>query len=136
MKLENIEFSTGIALLEAREAASRKTGLISVNKQIKQMSMFIKRHFRDVQHRSSTKIANSLVLRSALNIVSVGEVVREGDREFQKKGPKKRNADLAKECLTRVKKKLEQEDDRQPGLLGSQCKRTRTGHKQLDEQQG
>ncbi|ESO03838.1 hypothetical protein HELRODRAFT_184716 [Helobdella robusta] len=42
---------------------------------------------------------NRWVLRSALNFASDGEVVREGGREFQRKGP-----DLAKECLTRVKK--------------------------------
>ncbi|ESN97871.1 hypothetical protein HELRODRAFT_177513 [Helobdella robusta] len=52
------------------------------------------------------------VLISALNFVSDGEIVREVGRVFQKKGPKKAKADLAKECLTRVKKKREQEDDR------------------------
>ncbi|ESO04576.1 hypothetical protein HELRODRAFT_191630 [Helobdella robusta] len=35
------------------------------------------------------------VLRSALNFVSNGEAVREGGREFQRKEPKKANADLA-----------------------------------------
>ncbi|ESO12330.1 hypothetical protein HELRODRAFT_158828 [Helobdella robusta] len=49
--------------------------------------------------------ANRRVLRSALNFVSDGEVVRKGDREFQRKWPEKAKADLAKECLTRVKKK-------------------------------
>ncbi|ESN90830.1 hypothetical protein HELRODRAFT_182539 [Helobdella robusta] len=58
------------------------------------------------------------VLRSALNFASDREVVREGGREFQRKGPEKAKADLAKECLTRVKKKREEEDDRKPGLLG------------------
>ncbi|ESN96829.1 hypothetical protein HELRODRAFT_178626 [Helobdella robusta] len=56
---------------------------------------------------------NRWVLRSALNFASDGEVVREVGREFQRKGPEK--ADLAKECLTRVKKK--REDDRKPGRL-------------------
>ncbi|ESN99377.1 hypothetical protein HELRODRAFT_162919 [Helobdella robusta] len=56
------------------------------------------------------------VLRSALNFASDGEVVREVGREFQRKGPEKAKADLAKECLTRVKKKRE-EDDRKPGRL-------------------
>ncbi|ESN94245.1 hypothetical protein HELRODRAFT_164050 [Helobdella robusta] len=60
---------------------------------------------------------NRWVLRSALNFASDGEVVREVGREFQKKGPEKAKADLAKECLTRVKKKREEEDDRKPGRL-------------------
>ncbi|ESN97940.1 hypothetical protein HELRODRAFT_177605 [Helobdella robusta] len=47
------------------------------------------------------------VLRSALNFASDGEVIRERGREFQRKGPEKAKADLAKECLTRVKKKRE-----------------------------
>ncbi|ESN94114.1 hypothetical protein HELRODRAFT_180283 [Helobdella robusta] len=51
---------------------------------------------------------NRWVLRSALNFASDGEVVREVGREFQRKGPEK--ADLAKECLTRVKKKREEDD--------------------------
>ncbi|ESN98063.1 hypothetical protein HELRODRAFT_177296 [Helobdella robusta] len=59
------------------------------------------------------------VLRSALNFASDGEIVREVGREFQRKGPEKAKADLAKECLTRVKKKREKEDDRKPGRLGS-----------------
>ncbi|ESO11802.1 hypothetical protein HELRODRAFT_166849 [Helobdella robusta] len=59
-------------------------------------------------------------LRSALKFVSDGEVVREVGREFQRKGPKKAKADLAKECLTPVKKKREQEDDRKPGRLAPQ----------------
>ncbi|ESO00393.1 hypothetical protein HELRODRAFT_175810 [Helobdella robusta] len=59
------------------------------------------------------------VLRSALNFASDGEIVREVGREFQRKGPEKAKADLAKECLTRVKKKREEEDDRKPGRLGS-----------------
>ncbi|ESO04905.1 hypothetical protein HELRODRAFT_171907 [Helobdella robusta] len=45
------------------------------------------------------------------------EICSELSREFQKKGPKKANTDLAKECLTRVKKKWEQEDNRKPGRL-------------------
>ncbi|ESO07756.1 hypothetical protein HELRODRAFT_170304 [Helobdella robusta] len=57
------------------------------------------------------------VLRSTLNFASDGEVVREVGREFQRKGPEKAKADLAKECLTRVKKKREKEDDRKPGRL-------------------
>ncbi|ESO07737.1 hypothetical protein HELRODRAFT_170281 [Helobdella robusta] len=57
------------------------------------------------------------VLRSALNFASDGEIVREVGREFQRKGPEKAKADLAKECLTRVKKKREEEDDRKPGRL-------------------
>ncbi|ESO03209.1 hypothetical protein HELRODRAFT_174108 [Helobdella robusta] len=61
---------------------------------------------------------NRWVLRSALNFASDGEVVREVGREFQRKGPEKAKADLAKECLTRVKKKRE-EDDRKPGLYSS-----------------
>ncbi|ESN94730.1 hypothetical protein HELRODRAFT_180059 [Helobdella robusta] len=60
---------------------------------------------------------NRWVLRSALNFASDGEVVREVGREFQRKGPEKAKADLAKECLTRVKKKREEEDDRKPGRL-------------------
>ncbi|ESN94742.1 hypothetical protein HELRODRAFT_180071 [Helobdella robusta] len=60
---------------------------------------------------------NRWVLRSALNFASDGEVVREVGREFQRKGPEKAKADLAKECLTRVKKKREEEDDRKPGHL-------------------
>ncbi|ESN91715.1 hypothetical protein HELRODRAFT_165781 [Helobdella robusta] len=62
---------------------------------------------------------NRWVLRSALNFASDGEIVREVGREFQRKGPEKAKADLAKECLTRVKKKREEEDDRKPGRLGS-----------------
>ncbi|ESN96782.1 hypothetical protein HELRODRAFT_163905 [Helobdella robusta] len=65
--------------------------------------------------RSSMNFENRWVLRSALNFASDGEVVREVDREFQRKGPEKAKADLAKECLTRVKKKREEEDDRKPG---------------------
>ncbi|ESO04275.1 hypothetical protein HELRODRAFT_172632 [Helobdella robusta] len=61
---------------------------------------------------------NKWVLRSALNFASDGEIVREVGREFQRKGPEKAKADLAKECLTRVKKKREEEDDRKPGRLG------------------
>ncbi|ESN99680.1 hypothetical protein HELRODRAFT_184382 [Helobdella robusta] len=76
----------------------------------------IKRYFRDVQQLSSMNFENRWVLRSALNFVSDGEVVREVGREFQRKGPEKAKADLAKECLTRVKKK--REDDRKPGRLG------------------
>ncbi|ESN95393.1 hypothetical protein HELRODRAFT_179462 [Helobdella robusta] len=62
---------------------------------------------------------NRWVLRSALNFASDGEIVREVGREFQRKGPEKAKADLAKECLTRVKKKREEEDDRKPGRLGT-----------------
>ncbi|ESN98912.1 hypothetical protein HELRODRAFT_162380 [Helobdella robusta] len=53
-------------------------------------------------HRSSWNFENRWVLRSALNFASDGEVVREVGKEFQKKGPDKAKADLAKECLTRV----------------------------------
>ncbi|ESO12286.1 hypothetical protein HELRODRAFT_158768 [Helobdella robusta] len=60
---------------------------------------------------------NRWVLRSALNFSSDREVVREVGREFQRKRPEKAKADLAKECLTRVKKKREEEDDRKPGRL-------------------
>ncbi|ESN91385.1 hypothetical protein HELRODRAFT_165414 [Helobdella robusta] len=60
--------------------------------------------------------AKRWVLRSSLNFASDGEVAREVGREFQRKGPEKAKADLAKECLTRVKKR-EQEDDRKPGRL-------------------
>ncbi|ESN97823.1 hypothetical protein HELRODRAFT_177447 [Helobdella robusta] len=60
---------------------------------------------------------NRWVLRSALNFAIDGEVVREVRREFQRKGPEKAEADLEKECLTRVKKKREEEDDRKPGRL-------------------
>ncbi|ESO07844.1 hypothetical protein HELRODRAFT_184108 [Helobdella robusta] len=67
--------------------------------------------------RSSMNFAKRWVLRSALNFASDGEVVREVGREFQRKGPEKAKADLAKECLTRVKKKREEEDDRKPGRL-------------------
>ncbi|ESN97717.1 hypothetical protein HELRODRAFT_177776 [Helobdella robusta] len=49
--------------------------------------------------------ANRWVLRSALNFVSDGEIVRKRNREFQRKAPEKANADLAKGCLIRVKKK-------------------------------
>ncbi|ESN91901.1 hypothetical protein HELRODRAFT_181957 [Helobdella robusta] len=69
--------------------------------------------------RSSMNFENRWVLRSALNFASDGEIVREVGREFQRKGPEKAKADLAKECLTRVKKKREEEDDRKPGRLGS-----------------
>ncbi|ESO12008.1 hypothetical protein HELRODRAFT_158397 [Helobdella robusta] len=55
------------------------------------------------------------VLRSALNFVSDGEVVRKVGREFQRKRPEKAKADSAKECLTRVKKR-EQENDRKPAV--------------------
>ncbi|ESN97947.1 hypothetical protein HELRODRAFT_193153 [Helobdella robusta] len=65
--------------------------------------------------RSSINFENRWVLRSALNFASDGEVVREVGREFQRKGPVKAKADLAKDCLTRVKKK--REDDRKPGRL-------------------
>ncbi|ESN98882.1 hypothetical protein HELRODRAFT_162346 [Helobdella robusta] len=58
---------------------------------------------------------NRWVLRSALNFASDGEVVREVGGEFQRTGPEKAKADLAKECLTRVKKK--REEDRKPGRL-------------------
>ncbi|ESN96835.1 hypothetical protein HELRODRAFT_178635 [Helobdella robusta] len=58
-------------------------------------------------------------LRSALNFVSDGKVVREVGRGFQRKGPEKAKADLAKECLTRVRKKREQEDDRKQARLDS-----------------
>ncbi|ESO01539.1 hypothetical protein HELRODRAFT_174497 [Helobdella robusta] len=67
--------------------------------------------------RSSMNFENRWVLRSALNFASDGEVVREVGREFQRKGPEKAKADLAKECLTRVKKKREEKDDRKPGRL-------------------
>ncbi|ESO12235.1 hypothetical protein HELRODRAFT_158705 [Helobdella robusta] len=66
---------------------------------------------------STMNFENRWVLRSALNFASDGEVVREVGREFQRKGPEKAKADLAKECLTRVKKKREEEDDRKPGRL-------------------
>ncbi|ESO11425.1 hypothetical protein HELRODRAFT_183211 [Helobdella robusta] len=46
--------------------------------------------------------ANRWFLRSALNFVSDGEVVKKGGREFQEKRPEKAKADLAKECLTRA----------------------------------
>ncbi|ESN90862.1 hypothetical protein HELRODRAFT_182570 [Helobdella robusta] len=46
------------------------------------------------------------VVRSALNFASDGKVVMERNREFQRKRPEKAKADLAKECLTGVKKKL------------------------------
>ncbi|ESN99292.1 hypothetical protein HELRODRAFT_162810 [Helobdella robusta] len=46
------------------------------------------------------------ILRSALNIVSNGKVDRKVSREFQRKEPEKGKADLAKECLTLVKKEL------------------------------
>ncbi|ESO11783.1 hypothetical protein HELRODRAFT_166825 [Helobdella robusta] len=84
---------------------------------------------------------NRWVLRSALNLASDGEVVREVDREFQRKRPEKAKADLAKECLTRVKKKREQEDDCKPERLASareqdmEINEKRNGHEQLDEQQ-
>ncbi|ESO11823.1 hypothetical protein HELRODRAFT_166877 [Helobdella robusta] len=72
--------------------------------------------------------SNIWVFRSALNLVSEGEVVREIGRAFQKKGPEKAKADLAKKCLTRVKKQRKQEDDRKPERSGSLSKRTRTTH--------
>ncbi|ESN90422.1 hypothetical protein HELRODRAFT_166089 [Helobdella robusta] len=74
--------------------------------------------------RSSMNFENRWVLKSALNFESDREVVREVDRKFHRKGPEKAKADLAKECLTRVKKKREEEDDRKPGRLGRQGKRT------------
>ncbi|ESN92272.1 hypothetical protein HELRODRAFT_181610 [Helobdella robusta] len=70
------------------------------------------------QDVSDEALEGEWVLRSALNFASDGEIVREVGREFQRKGPEKAKADLAKECLTRVKKKRE-EDDRKPGRLGS-----------------
>ncbi|ESN96697.1 hypothetical protein HELRODRAFT_163793 [Helobdella robusta] len=73
--------------------------------------------FDDKGERSSMNFENRWVLRSALNFASDGEIVREVGREFQRKGPEKAKADLAKECLTRVKKKREEEDDRKPGRL-------------------
>ncbi|ESO12844.1 hypothetical protein HELRODRAFT_159432 [Helobdella robusta] len=66
------------------------------------------------------------VLRSALNFASDGEVVREVGREFQRKRPKKANADLAKECLTRVASAREQD---------MEIYEKRKGHEQLYEQQ-
>ncbi|ESO12147.1 hypothetical protein HELRODRAFT_158597 [Helobdella robusta] len=66
------------------------------------------------------------VLRSALNFASDGEVVREVGREFQRKGPEKAKADLAKECLTRVASAREQD---------MEIYEKRKGHEQLDEQQ-
>ncbi|ESO03319.1 hypothetical protein HELRODRAFT_173605 [Helobdella robusta] len=60
--------------------------------------------------RSSMNFENRWVLRFALNFASDGKVVREVGREFQRKGPEKAKADLAKECLTRVKKKRDEED--------------------------
>ncbi|ESN94339.1 hypothetical protein HELRODRAFT_164165 [Helobdella robusta] len=66
------------------------------------------------------------VLKSALNFASDGEVVREVGREFQRKGPEKAKADLAKECLTRVTSAREQ---------GMEIYEKRKGHEQLDEQQ-
>ncbi|ESN90132.1 hypothetical protein HELRODRAFT_182829 [Helobdella robusta] len=68
--------------------------------------------------RSSMNFENRWVLRSALNFASDGKVVREVGREFQRKGPEKAKADLAKECLTRVKKKREEKDERKLGRLG------------------
>ncbi|ESO12068.1 hypothetical protein HELRODRAFT_158475 [Helobdella robusta] len=65
---------------------------------------------------------NRWVMRSALNFASDGEVVREVGREFQRKGPEKAKADLAKECLTRVKKKREQEDDRKSRRLADKLR--------------
>ncbi|ESN91249.1 hypothetical protein HELRODRAFT_182105 [Helobdella robusta] len=94
---------------------------------------------RFIQHRSSMNFENRWVLRSALNFASDGEVVREVGREFQRKRPEKAKADLAKECLTRVKKR--EEDDRKPGSLASareqdmEIYEKRKGHEQLDEQQ-
>ncbi|ESN92855.1 hypothetical protein HELRODRAFT_164986 [Helobdella robusta] len=67
-------------------------------------------------YRSSMNFENRWVLKSALNFASDGEVVREVGREFQRKGPEKAKADLAKECLTPVKKKREEKDNRKPGL--------------------
>ncbi|ESO12201.1 hypothetical protein HELRODRAFT_158666 [Helobdella robusta] len=64
--------------------------------------------------------AKRWVMRSALKFVNNGEAVREVGREFQRKGPEKAKTDLAKECLARVKKKREQDDDRKPVHLGSQ----------------
>ncbi|ESO01890.1 hypothetical protein HELRODRAFT_161080 [Helobdella robusta] len=61
-----------------------------------------------VSQHSSMNFANRWVLRSALNFVSNGEIVREVNREFQRKRPEKAKANLAKDCLTRVKKKREQ----------------------------
>ncbi|ESN97083.1 hypothetical protein HELRODRAFT_178532 [Helobdella robusta] len=68
-------------------------------------------------NRSSMNFENRWVLRSTLNFASDGEVVREVGREFQRKGPEKAKGDLANECLTRVKKKRQEEDDRKPGRL-------------------
>ncbi|ESN97856.1 hypothetical protein HELRODRAFT_177493 [Helobdella robusta] len=86
---------------------------------IKTLEFIIEKTLALSNIRSSMSFENRWVLRSALNFVSDGEVVREVGREFQRKGPEKAKADLAKECLTRVKKKREQEDDRKPGRLGS-----------------
>ncbi|ESO12126.1 hypothetical protein HELRODRAFT_158566 [Helobdella robusta] len=65
---------------------------------------------KELYLRSSMNFENRWVLRSALNFASDGEVVREVGREFQRKEPEKAKADLAKKCLTRVKKTGEEED--------------------------
>ncbi|ESN96749.1 hypothetical protein HELRODRAFT_163861 [Helobdella robusta] len=82
------------------------------------MYMDVSHRSDQLKKRSTINFENRWVLRSALNFASDGEVVREVGREFQRKGPEKAKADLAKECLIRVKKKREQEDDRKLGRLG------------------
>ncbi|ESN94517.1 hypothetical protein HELRODRAFT_164373 [Helobdella robusta] len=61
------------------------------------------------------------VLRSTLNFVSDEEVVRERGLYFQRKGPKKASADLARVATAR-------EQD-------MEIYKKRKGHEQLDEQQ-
>ncbi|ESO03775.1 hypothetical protein HELRODRAFT_173478 [Helobdella robusta] len=56
-------------------------------------------------------IQETWVLRSSLNFASDGEVVREVGREFQRKGPEKAKADLAKNKRTILPKFKEYDKD-------------------------
>jgi len=50
-------------------------------------------------------LSNRCFFRPFLNSVSDSEEVREEGKEFQRRGPEKAKADLAKECLTDMIKK-------------------------------
>ena len=50
--------------------------------------------------------------------MSDSEEVREEGKEFQRRGPEKAKADLAKECLTDMIKKWLEEEDRRPARFG------------------
>ncbi|ESO05442.1 hypothetical protein HELRODRAFT_184203, partial [Helobdella robusta] len=84
---------------------------------VPEISEFVKRYFRNVQQWFSANFANRWVLRSSLNFVSDGELVRESEKEVKSSREKgqKNKCRFSK----RVFKKREQEDNCKPGLLGS-----------------